>query len=83
MYAARKVYVYTSDKKTLITTLTPDAQGKFSATLPQGVYYIDMEHSPVGSIVGVPKTVTIIVGQTTQIDISVDTGIRVPVTSVN
>src|SRR4051812_32628744 len=33
MYAARKVFIYKTDKKTLVATLTPDAIGKFSATL--------------------------------------------------
>lgn len=76
MYEARKVFVYAGDKKTSITTLTPDAHGKFSVTLPAGIYYIDMKHDAVGSISGVPTTITIEKGKTIQLTIDVDTGIR-------
>ena len=83
MYAARKIFVYASDKKTLITTMTPNSQGKFTASLVEGDYFIDMEKSRVGSIVGVPKMVTVAQDVTTFINISVDTGIRLPVSTVN
>lgn len=76
MYAARKVFVYSSDKRTLVTTLTPDAQGKFTTILPVGSYSVDMTHERVGSISGVPKVVTIEKENFTDITISIDTGIR-------
>jgi hypothetical protein len=76
MYAAAKVFVYMPDKKTLVKTLTPDAQGKFSVTLPAGTYYIDMIHQTVGGTYGVPTTVTIASGQTVTLALKVDTGLR-------
>ena len=76
MFATRKVYVYKSDKKTSVATLTPDADGKFSATLLVGDYFVDMQHSAVGSISGVPAMVHIKAGTPVNLNISVDTGIR-------
>jgi hypothetical protein len=79
MYAAKKIYVYTSsNKKTLVRTITPDANGKFSVRLPIGSHYIHMDDQPggVGGITGVPVTITIRGGATTTISIDVDTGIR-------
>ncbi len=79
MYAARKVAVYASDKKTLIDTLTPDANGKFSTDLAPGTYYVAMANSTsggVGSTSGVPTTIVIKSGETTTLHIDIDTGIR-------
>lgn len=79
MYAARKVAVYTSsDKKTLVTTLTPARDGTFSASLAPGSYYVAMatSQSGVGSATGVPATIVIKSGATTRLAIAVDTGIR-------
>ncbi|MDO8664235.1 MAG: hypothetical protein Q7K44_01640 [Candidatus Liptonbacteria bacterium] len=76
MFAARKVFVYNPDKKTLITTLTPDAEGKFIAKLGAGDYWIDMAHQGIGATRGVPVLLHIAAGGTTPIAIDVDTGIR-------
>lgn len=76
MYAAAKIYIYTIDKKTLVTTITPDNMGNFLTTLAKGGYFIDMTRQPVGSISGVPRTVYILDGKTNMISIKVDTGIR-------
>lgn len=77
-YAAHKVNVYTADKKTLVTTLTPNANGVFTASLPTGSYYVAMAstQSGVGSTSGVPTTVVIKTGATTHLAIAIDTGIR-------
>ena len=76
MYAAHQVFVYTSDRSKLITTLTPDAEGNFSAALPVGTYLIDVQHQSIGSVKGAPATVTIMANQTTEVSIDIDTGIR-------
>jgi hypothetical protein len=76
MYAAHLVSVYSSDRSKLIVTLTPDANGNFSATLPAGTYVVDVQHQQVGSVRGAPTTVTITTGQSVSVSISIDTGIR-------
>jgi hypothetical protein len=78
MYAAHKVVVYTADRKTLLATLIPNAQGAFSASFPAGSYYVTMAQTPpaVGSATGVPATLVIQSGATTHLAIDVDTGIR-------
>jgi hypothetical protein len=76
MYAAHLVYVYDSSRTKLITTLTPDGQGNFSTTLPEGSYFVDVEHLRIGSVTGAPRTVTIASGKTATLSISIDTGIR-------
>jgi hypothetical protein len=75
-YAAHQVYVYSADRKNLITTLTPDAEGKFSTELPIGAYWIDIIHSQIGAVNGAPVTVQITRGSTPSISIDIDTGIR-------
>ena len=77
MFAARKISVYTADRKTLITTITPGSDGTFSVSLPVGTYYIAMEKSAgVGSVKGLPATVTIKAGASHHLTVDVDTGIR-------
>ena len=77
MFAERKISVFASDKKTLITTVTPDSTGSFTALLPEGSYYIKMEKaSTVGSVKGLPTTVTIKAGGVVVLSVEVDTGIR-------
>lgn len=76
MFAAKKVFVYGSDKATLVATLTPDSDGKFSMPLPAGSYYADMTRQGVGRISGIPASFRIEDGKTTTLNIEVDTGIR-------
>ncbi len=76
MYAAAKVFVYKEDKKTLVTTITPNAKGNFSVTLPAGAYFIDMIHQRIGSTSGVPATITLIPNGTVNLRLHVDTGLR-------
>ena len=77
MFAERKISVFASDKKTLITTVTPGSTGSFTVLLPEGSYYIKMEKpSSVGSVTGLPTTVTIKAGGVVLLSVEVDTGIR-------
>ena len=78
MYAANKIFVYNSDRSKLITTLTPDAQGKFSTFLTSGKYLVDVKNQAnrVGSVSGVPVEILISGGKTETITIRIDTGIR-------
>lgn len=76
MFAARKVSVYRSNHTTLVTTLTPNASGTMSTTLPAGDYWVDMPRQGVGGVSGLPATIRIAAGSSTSLAIDVDTGIR-------
>lgn len=76
MFASRTISVYASDKKTLITTITPGPTGEFIAMLPPGNYWVTMLPQILGSISGVPTDVHIDAEKTTRLSIAVDTGIR-------
>lgn len=78
MFAEKKVNVYKDDRKTLVTILTPDANGKFLASLPAGIYYVDLATPlmrPV-TVSGAPVTVTLQKNAIFHVDINIDTGIR-------
>lgn len=76
MFAARKVSVYRTNQTTLVTTLTPDAEGKMSAALPVGDYWVTMPTQGVGGVAGLPATIHITAEKITTLTIDVDTGIR-------
>lgn len=75
MFADRPITVSSSDHSQLIATIIPSPDGTFAQELPAGKYYIFMLPQILGSISGVPTTVTITSGKTTTLNISVDTGI--------
>ena len=76
MFAARKIYVYLPDKTTQVKIITPSGDGTFSASLPAGIYYVTMPSQGIGSVTGLPATVTIKPSQTVAIVVDVDTGLR-------
>lgn len=76
MYAAAKVFVYKMDKTTLVQTISPDKNGKFSVTLKEGQYFIDMIHQKIGGTKGVPTTVIISKDKPVILKLEVDTGLR-------
>lgn len=76
MFQTRKIFVYKSDKQTIISTISLDDNGNFSENLPVGSYYINMLGQAVGGISGVPTIVKIEDGKTVILNIDIDTGIR-------
>ncbi len=75
-YAAHPIYVYTANRSTLLHTLIANRSGNFSVSLAPGRYLVDVTHSQVGSVSGVPTTITIVSGQAITVNINIDTGIR-------
>lgn len=82
-YASHRVYVQSTTEKRPAINLTPDAQGKFSTSLPAGTYTVDVDHSPIGSVMGAPQTIIIKKGALTTVSISIDTGMRLPTQTNN
>lgn len=76
MYAAAHVLVYMPDKLTLVKTIIPDAQGKFSVVFPEGEYFVDMIHQRMGGTKGVPVTINITKDKPVILKLEVDTGLR-------
>ena len=77
-YASHKIGIYTADKKKLLTTITPGADGSFSIAMDVGTYYANLlePKSSIGSVSGVPATFTVRGGESTRLNIAIDTGIR-------
>ncbi len=75
-YAARQVIVYRADGKTAVTRLTPDKDGNYRVELAPGTYVVAMARAGIDRARDLPATVTIASGQTTRLDIDIDTGIR-------
>jgi len=76
MYAAAHVLVYMPDKTTLVTTIIPDKEGKFSISLLEGSYFIDMIKQRMGGTKGVPITIVISRDTPIVLKLEVDTGLR-------
>lgn len=80
MFAAQPLLVFSEIQKVLtqMATLTPDRLGKFSIDLPVGNYYIRLaqNHTGPGGVTGLPLSINITEGSTTNINVAIDTGIR-------
>jgi hypothetical protein len=80
LYAAWRVVIYNPDMSKEITRAEIGAQGNYAIELPPGKYQVDIIHlGIVGSIergVNLPAPVEIRSGETTTLDIQIDTGIR-------
>ncbi len=74
-FQAFPVAIYSSDKKTIISRISPSANSSYETELPEGNYVVDLENPhPFGK--SLPATVEIRKNETTRLDISIDTGIR-------
>ena len=75
-YAVRQIVIYAEDGKREITRAQIDADGHYRATLPVGIYVADINHAGVDHGIDLPRTVEIISGQITRLDVTIDTGVR-------
>jgi hypothetical protein len=76
LYAERKIVIYAEDGQQEITQVDIDGSGNYRATLPVGVYMVDINHLGVDFSKALPQKVEIKSQQTVQLDIAIDTGIR-------
>jgi hypothetical protein len=74
-YATLKVTVFKPDGKTAVAQFTPDSQGNFRQSLPQGTYVLDIPRGRMTKA-NLPQTITIVSDRTVHVDIEIDTGIR-------
>jgi hypothetical protein len=76
VYAARQIVVYQADGKTEVARLKIDSQGNYRVELPPGTYVVAINRGGIDRGAGLPATIQITAGQTSTLDISIDTGIR-------
>lgn len=74
-YKAWPIAVYTPDKNTKVAQVEPLVNGTYKIELPAGEYTVDLEKQHMFGK-NLPATVIINKGETTTLDINIDTGIR-------
>jgi hypothetical protein len=81
VFSSRKVLVSGPNGAKLVQEVTINqikqtAEGYYAVQLEPGIYTIDIAHTGVGGSSGLPQKITITAGQTTILNIDIDTGIR-------
>lgn len=76
VYAERPVLVYAEDGMTLLHQVTLDSAGDYSIALPAGRYVVGITLPGRDRSEQVPAAIEIHAGETTLLDISIDTGLR-------
>ena len=76
VYAIRQIVIYASDGQTEVARVQIDDQGIYRVELPVGTYVVDINHAGIDMAKDLPKTVEIVAGQVTRLDVDIDTGIR-------
>jgi hypothetical protein len=74
-YEARKIVLSTEEAQ-VVTIVDIDSTGFYHTSLAPDTYIVDINHIGMDHSTDVPTAVTIIAGQTTVLNISIDTGIR-------
>ena len=80
-YDLRKILIYDESGDKLMYTVdiecnSDEQYARYRVELEPGVYMVDINHVGVDFSGNVPKTIEIIPGVTTRLDITIDTGIR-------
>jgi hypothetical protein len=75
-YRAWATAVWTLNRKVKVASLNPNLDGKYEINLPSGSYIIDFDQSNHFGSSNLPSIVTISLGDTTKLNINIDTGIR-------
>jgi hypothetical protein len=79
VFTSRHLLLYEADGKTLVQEISIQPagyHGTYNVSLAPGTYVLDSPHMGVGGARGLPQTVTIEAGNTTTLDVDIDTGIR-------
>jgi hypothetical protein len=76
MYADRKIVIFNEAGQQEITQVDIEPTGNYQVSLPVGRYMVDINHLGIDLAKGFPQQVEIRRGQTTQLDVDIDTGIR-------
>jgi hypothetical protein len=75
-YTSRQIILYAADGITKIKRMNFTADGTYQFEVPPGTYVLNMPQQGIGGSKGLPKTITVISGETSEFDFPIDTGIR-------
>ena len=76
IYADRKIVIFNEAGQEEVVQVDIEPTGSYRVTLPVGRYTVDINHLGIDIAKGFPQQVEIRSGQTTQLDVDIDTGIR-------
>ena len=76
VYEARKVMIYDKNGSKLVKKVDLDCKGYYSINLNPSVYTVDINHVGIDRSPDVPTKIEIRPGETVELDIDIDTGIR-------
>lgn len=76
IYSARTIQIYAKNREKPVKELSPDPEGHIKTELRTGVYIVEMKPLGIDRTVDLPAEIRISPGETTYLDISIDTGIR-------
>jgi hypothetical protein len=75
-YSTRKVLIEDQQATRVLFTVDIDSQGLYAIDLVPGRYVVDLRQNGIDRSADVPKVVDIHANTVTNVDISIDTGIR-------
>ncbi len=75
-YGARQIVIKTANGLVEVARANLDPQGNYSIVLLAGLYVIDINYAGGDLAEGLPKTVQLAVGETLQLDVTIDTGLH-------
>ena len=76
MYAQYPLVVLSSDGKQTVSVVTANAQGNYKVELPPGPYLLDVQDRARKHVRARPVPFTITAGETTHVNLEMDTGVR-------
>ncbi|RKY46844.1 MAG: hypothetical protein DRP86_08515 [Candidatus Neomarinimicrobiota bacterium] len=75
-YEARKILIYNRDTTVVLWKAGINHDSTYTVPLVQGSYIVDIDTIGIDHSSDVPALVNIVAGNTTRLDIDIDTGIR-------
>jgi hypothetical protein len=76
VYEARKIMIYNKKGDKLIRQVDIDCEGNYQTELNPGIYTVDINRIGIDHSADVPQKMEIKPGETINLDIDIDTGIR-------
>lgn len=75
-YGAREIVILNGNGVGEVARVSIDPQGFYRIVLLPGLYQVDINHAGSDRAQGLPRTITIVAGETTRFDVDIDTGMR-------